>query len=370
VATYSYDVFLSYAVEDKIALASELCLKLEQRGLTVWYAGNELIVGESIHDVIMDGLEKSRFGIVLVTTTYFEKHWTLKELYTLMAREQGGQRVVIPVFHKISPEEVAIYDKLLAEKWALPTTMGLDQVADKIVERVKAKEKPKSKVRAKSRIGFVAGILLLLSISVGLYWGNQKGSTYDTVFQTTIENRITELNGDVAEELERLIDIESAQVTDKETAIQTVEYFNSLEVQYRNYYDFSNGYTSYEFQKNVQPASGFDFENSSPINNYGFNYPNIYLIDQKLQKPFLNKSFIYFNTQPVSFKIGAIEDQGSLIRVSVTYQQPLRLLQIHFEYASNTSERKHTSYSLLGLKPTEIYTFKKERENWSLFTIQ
>ena len=369
-ASYQYDVFLSYAIEDKIELASELCPKLEQLGLKVWYAGNELIVGESIHDIIMEGLSKSRFGVVLVTKTYFEKQWTLQELYTLMAREQDGQRVVIPVFHKITPEEVALYNKLLAEKWALTTSLGLDHVVDKIVERVKTKEKPNRKPTIKSRVGFIAGIFLLLSVSVGVYWENQKSSPYDAAFQTTIETRIKELKGDVEEELERLTDLENAQVIDKETAIQTGEYFNSLEVQYRNYYDFTTGFKNYQFQKNVQPAAGFDFDNSSPINNYGFEYPNIYLIERKLSNSFLSKKIIYFNTQPVSFEIEEIENQDSLVLVTVNYEQPLRLLTVHYEYSKNTSERKHTSFSLIGLQPTEVYIFQQSPKGWAFSTIK
>ena len=369
-ASYEYDVFLSYAIEDKIELASELCLKLEQSGLKVWYAGNELIVGESIHDIIMEGLTKSQFGVILVTNTYFEKHWTLKELYTLMAREQDGPRVVIPVFHKITPKEVAIHDTLLAEKWALPTTMGLDLVADKIVERVRAKDKTKEGESTKNKLGFIIGFFLLMLVSFWLYWANQNGSINDSVFQTTIENRISELNSKVEEKLESLLDQKNAQVTDKESTIETSAYFNSLEVQYRNYYDFSNGYTSYQFQKNVQPASGFDFDNSSPINDYGFSYPNIYLIDEKLQKPHLSEEFIYFNTQPVAFEIIEIEDQDSLAFVTVNYLQHLRLLSVHFEYSTNTSERKHTAFSLMGLHPTEVYIFEKSPQGWIFSTIQ
>ena len=110
VRTFKYDVFLSYAIEDKIELATELYQMLKHRGLYVWYAGKELIAGESIEKTIREGLDQSRFGIALITTTYFDKIWTLKELHTLMSMETDGRKVIIPVFHKITPEKVAEYD--------------------------------------------------------------------------------------------------------------------------------------------------------------------------------------------------------------------------------------------------------------------
>ena len=71
---YEYDAFISHAVEDKIPIANELCAKLEQAGLKIWYSGKELGVGDSIEKTIEKGLNRSRYGIVIFSPTYLAKN--------------------------------------------------------------------------------------------------------------------------------------------------------------------------------------------------------------------------------------------------------------------------------------------------------
>ena len=64
---FKYDAFVSHAVEDKFAVANELCVRLERAGLKIWYSGKELKIGDSLEKTIETGLEQSRYGIVVLS---------------------------------------------------------------------------------------------------------------------------------------------------------------------------------------------------------------------------------------------------------------------------------------------------------------
>src|SRR5687768_17452931 len=109
-STYKYDAFISHAVEDKIPIANELCARLEAQGLKIWYSGRELSVGDRITDKIHEGLDQCRFGIVILSSSYISKMWTLREFYTLLVRENKGEKTILPILYDVTPDELAKKD--------------------------------------------------------------------------------------------------------------------------------------------------------------------------------------------------------------------------------------------------------------------
>jgi hypothetical protein len=79
------------------------------------------------------GLADSEFGVVIISPAFFAKHWTRKELSGLRAREEGGRKVILPVWHNVTKEKVAEYSPTLADAIAVSTDYGLDAVARKIL---------------------------------------------------------------------------------------------------------------------------------------------------------------------------------------------------------------------------------------------
>ena len=75
-----YDAFISHASEDKEELVRPLADALVERGLKVWYDEFNLTVGDSLRRSIDKGLAKSRFGIVVLSSSFFAKNWTQYEL--------------------------------------------------------------------------------------------------------------------------------------------------------------------------------------------------------------------------------------------------------------------------------------------------
>ena len=100
-----YDVFISHASEDK-DFVDPLANKLRDAGLRVWYDSFELKIGDSLNQSINYGLSQSRFGVVVLSPTFFKKHWTQHEMNGLVARQMSGQRVILPIWHRITRQEI------------------------------------------------------------------------------------------------------------------------------------------------------------------------------------------------------------------------------------------------------------------------
>src|SRR5690349_173930 len=163
---YEYDAFISHAVEDKIPIANELCARLEMAGLKIWYSGKELGVGDSIEKTIEKGLNRSRYGIVIFSPTYLAKNWTIREFYTLLAKEIEEQKVILPVLYNVTVDELKNKDLLMADRFAVNADRGIDFVVDRLVKEIKKPKAPTRKVAWLSRIWLVLIVSLLANVAL------------------------------------------------------------------------------------------------------------------------------------------------------------------------------------------------------------
>ena len=132
-----YDFFISHAWEDKEAVAKPLADALIAKGAKVWLDKYEMTVGDSLRQSIDDGLVHSRYGIVILSETYFKKFWTGKELNGLFAKQEDGQKVILPVWHNISKDRVKEYSPILADMFALKTAdFTTDELAEGFIKLV------------------------------------------------------------------------------------------------------------------------------------------------------------------------------------------------------------------------------------------
>ena len=117
-----HDAFISYATEDKESLVRPLAEKLTAAGFNIWVDELQLTVGDSLRRSIDKGLATSRFGIVVLSPDFFAKDWPQYELDGLVNREVSeGTKVILPLWHKVSKDEVRSYSPSLADKVALST---------------------------------------------------------------------------------------------------------------------------------------------------------------------------------------------------------------------------------------------------------
>ena len=86
----TWDVFISHASEDKDSVAIPLRNALAGLGVTVWLDKTELRLGDSLRRKIDEGIRSSRFGIVVLSKTFFAKGWTNHELDGLVTPQRSG----------------------------------------------------------------------------------------------------------------------------------------------------------------------------------------------------------------------------------------------------------------------------------------
>lgn len=129
-----YDVFISHASEDKDDVVRPLAHALSDGGLKVWYDEFELRIGDSLRRKIDSGLAKSRFGVVVLSRSFFGKGWTNYELDGLVTRSVTGEQVLLPIWHEITKKELIDYSPSLADKVARSTgTHTVEEIAAEII---------------------------------------------------------------------------------------------------------------------------------------------------------------------------------------------------------------------------------------------
>lgn len=126
--TMEWDVFISHASEDKEEFVRPLVNALQARGLSVWFDEFTLKVGDSLRRSIDQGLAHSEFGIVVISRNFLQKEWPQRELDGLVAREIEGVKVILPVWHNITTDEVREYSPTLADRVATISGAGMEKV--------------------------------------------------------------------------------------------------------------------------------------------------------------------------------------------------------------------------------------------------
>jgi hypothetical protein len=129
-----HDAFICHASEDKEALVRPLAERLRQERVEVWFDEFSLQVGDSLRRAIDQGLAHSRFGIVILSPDFFEKQWPQWELDGLVVRQNSEpQNVILPVWHGVDEAQVRAYSPPLADKLAVNSSDGLDEVTRRLL---------------------------------------------------------------------------------------------------------------------------------------------------------------------------------------------------------------------------------------------
>lgn len=129
-----HDLFISHASEDKDVFVRPLAHSLQNVGLRVWYDEFTLRLGDSLRASIERGLAHSRYGIVVLSPSFFAKAWPQAELNGLFARELISGKVILPIWHDVTRDDVLRHVPMLADKLAVQSSEGLSEVVRRIVE--------------------------------------------------------------------------------------------------------------------------------------------------------------------------------------------------------------------------------------------
>ena len=131
----TYDVFISHAWEDKEGFVDEFVAELEKLGIKVWYDRQRIKWGDSMRARIDEGLKKSKFGIAVISPDYIAdgKYWTKAELDGLFQLESVNGKMLLPIWHNITKQQVMNYSPIIASKLAMTTaSMTAEEIASEM----------------------------------------------------------------------------------------------------------------------------------------------------------------------------------------------------------------------------------------------
>ena len=128
------DLFISHASEDKDDFVRPLANLLRQYKLDVWYDEFELSIGKSLSRSIDKGISNSKFGLIVLSKSFFKKNWTEYELKSLNSFEIENGDVLLPLWKDVTVNEVRKFSPYLSDKFALTAKDSIEDLAIKIIE--------------------------------------------------------------------------------------------------------------------------------------------------------------------------------------------------------------------------------------------
>jgi len=129
-----YDVFISYSSEERRSIVQPIVDCLSNNGLQVWYDDERLFIGDNLLELITQGLNHSRYGVVVLSQSFFLKRWAKYELNQLTSDKLNR---ILPVLHRITHKDLSRHAPALADIRAIPTADGLYRVCQEIVRAVR-----------------------------------------------------------------------------------------------------------------------------------------------------------------------------------------------------------------------------------------
>lgn len=137
------DLFISHASEDKDGFVRQFVQALIKEGVSVWYDEYELKIGSDLAEEIDKGLAHSRFGIAVLSPSFFKlkKTWPKREIGALTAQEDAeGRKKILPIWHEIDHAAVTKVSPILGRLIAWKTKdFSPEELAKKVRDELKTR---------------------------------------------------------------------------------------------------------------------------------------------------------------------------------------------------------------------------------------
>ena len=134
-------IFVCHCSEDKNDVARPLATAVIQEGYDVWFDEPIINCGDSIFEKINEGLKDTDFGVVIFSKSFFlKKKWPMMELDALIAKETDERKIIIPIWHGITSEEMRNNFPLLANRKALSTDIGIFKIVEQIKKAIETSD--------------------------------------------------------------------------------------------------------------------------------------------------------------------------------------------------------------------------------------
>jgi hypothetical protein len=365
---YKYDAFISHAVEDKISIANELCAKLEERNIKVWYSGQELNAGDTLNHEIQQGLEASQFGVIIFSHTYINKTWTMRELYHFLpAQEKDRTKArIIPILHNgITAEDLAKKHVSIANIFAIQSSKGIDGIADHVSEVIKA-EQVEQQYEDRRKLLAIGILFLLFIASVISYYKFIDNSITGAFIQHTVEERMNDYEAKIDQAVGYANDAERGVSSNQEKIVRLFGEYSETRSHYRNEYVFNTDREVVSGQRKVMSALGLSLEQLSPSMNYGFKKASIYESGDSNNKS--RRVYRYRSLDELGYEIVNTFKGDNECKVVVRYLNNVRLVTVSLDFFDPRNfKRQHVEID--GFPPIEEYNFVYEEDKWRLLSV-
>ncbi|MCP4677317.1 MAG: toll/interleukin-1 receptor domain-containing protein [Deltaproteobacteria bacterium] len=134
-----WDLFISYASEDKEAVARPLAHILNDLGYKVWFDEFSLQIGDSLNEAVNEGLASSRYGLVIISPAFIAKRWPRNELNALFSLDETGNSI-LPIWHQVSAADVAEFNPVLADRVAMHTSQPITSIVAEIEVKIRPRD--------------------------------------------------------------------------------------------------------------------------------------------------------------------------------------------------------------------------------------
>lgn len=369
---YSYHAFLSHSVDDKIGIVTDLDAALKEKGLKIWYSSRDLSVGDSITERINSGLKMCRFGIVIISPSFLDKFWGPYEL-TMLLNKTEGEKKILPVLYNISKDELAVRAPMIADIFAIEAQHGIPYVAEKLYHVIQEaniliKEEP---TKSKTRELFAVGAILLTAVLIlsYFYFGRQQRLP-DNLVQQTIEKRISDLQQIADLEKVRLIHTGGSKEVEATVIKKIFTDFQNAHSHYRNEYELNSGLQSIHSRKNVERIVAIDMESISPLNDYNLTAPIIFGFESSTLSGSQQEKYAYYNTLPITYTIVSSKEEEKQHTVTVSYKNPIRLIQTTLIFPSKTQDTKRHQMIITAVPASETFSFSRNGKEWQMTSIK
>jgi hypothetical protein len=133
-----FDVFIFYASEDREDIGIPLVNALFKGRLRASSDAFGIKIGDNLRRRIDMGLAGSRLAVVVLSQAFLKKGWTNDELDGLVTKASTGEQIIMPLWHKVSRQDVINFSPSLANKLARSTSVHtVEEIAAEIVEAIK-----------------------------------------------------------------------------------------------------------------------------------------------------------------------------------------------------------------------------------------
>jgi hypothetical protein len=118
----------------------ELAYEMVRLMCPVWYDEYSLKVGDSLRTNIENGLKEARKCIIVLSPNFMSNGgWGKAEFDSIFTREiLEKQNVILPIWHNVTVQQVYDYSPRMADKVALPSSLGVPELARRLMSVIKS----------------------------------------------------------------------------------------------------------------------------------------------------------------------------------------------------------------------------------------